>query len=224
MGLSRVTYGVFLGFPFLLICLILKYRFREFSHVCLTVTVTTKVSVSVLLEGKDVDMTTKTRHGNTRIYVAGKKMETNGCRRCVERWSCRMVEYKVGTTWIHHGICRVLIRKVKGKDGEIAGLESVWGNTWISQMGNGTSAEEVSVVILRRLQYQDTQHRCCIGKPSWLMVGWFPDELAWWIGVICISSSWAVSSFGVKLRRRKISRLAWEMMDLVVDCCGCRWV
>ena len=34
-----------------------------------------------------------------------------------------MVEIKVGATWINHGICRSLIGKDKGKDGEIAGLE-----------------------------------------------------------------------------------------------------
>ena len=30
---------------------------------------------------------------------------------------------KIGTTWIYHGMCRSLIGKDKGKDGEIAGLE-----------------------------------------------------------------------------------------------------
>ena len=39
------------------------------------------------------------------------------------------------------------------------------------------------------------QHRCCISKSSWFMVGWFPNGiLAWWIGVDgIIGSSWAVS-------------------------------
>ena len=35
-----------------------------------------------------------------------------------------MVEIKIGATWIYHGICRSLIGKDKGKDGEIAGLEN----------------------------------------------------------------------------------------------------
>ena len=66
-----------------------------------------------------------------------------------------MVEIKVGATWINHGICRSLIGKDKGKDGGNCwtGRTMLWGNTWISQSGNGTSVEEVSVVILRRLQY-----------------------------------------------------------------------
>ena len=37
--------------------------------------------------------------------------------------SSMMMELKIGATWIYHGICRSLIGKVEGKDGEIAGLE-----------------------------------------------------------------------------------------------------
>ena len=45
------------------------------------------------------------------------------------------------------------------------------------------------------------QHRCCISKSSWFMVGWFPNGiLAWWIGVDgIIGSSWAVSFMWVEV-------------------------